>query len=421
MRPSYYLPAVLALVLVAAVVVLRAPPASPAAFEKALLNGRPERAVRILEDLADEPAELEKVDRNALNFLLEALGEDRRLSLRFFAALDEGGYRPADPFRHADWLWREYALLLLQEGRRPEAGEAAARIGDPDEIILMLLDRRFADLVRERPRTFDIRAQAEQALAEHRALAARHPDRLIGRVLIASDLHELGRPLEALAVLDQAVEAAAADAGRFSDAETEMQWALDERSAVLWGLGRYDEAIAASRRAGKVTVADDRKGAVAANLANMQVSLGRFEDALQTVDEIGPDGAADKYVETWIRSHRVCALGETSQRREAAGEIARLAAEREENPASYTRALLCNGDLDGAAASYLERLRHPRWRSEVSAAFSEYDPPAALPPHDQVMLQRKRQVRARPDVAAALERQGPPARIPLVFTAGMAF
>ena len=102
---------------------------------------------------------------------------------------------------------------------------------------------------------------------------------------------------------------------------------------------------------------------------------------------------------------RACANARAGDARAAVAELAYLTGHEADDPAAATDAMLCVGDLDGAAAALIRRLANPEQQTEALLRLSSYDPQnAALPPHPY--LSRISQLTARADVQAAITRAG---------------
>ncbi len=78
------------------------------------------------------------------------------------------------------------------------------------------------------------------------------------------------------------------------------------------------------------------------------------------------------------------------------------------------RALLCIGDIDGAAAADISRLGDPEHRDTALLALQIYEPPPVVLSEQEAEIERRKAaIRERPDVRAAVDAVGRIERAPL--------
>ncbi|NEX94047.1 hypothetical protein [Caulobacter sp. 17J65-9] len=378
-----------------------------------LYGGHVDQAVAALERL-QAPDALKAFKLELFQDLKQTLAAREKADLRqrMLAALDRLDFAPDEPFETFDAAWAEYARMIVDQNPAG-AARAAARISDPGPLLELRLDKRFAALVDAEPARFDLRAAAERKLAADRAAMAANPKLLAGPHTVASDLRVLGRADEALAVLDAAL--ARTEPNAWTDAGDQLRWARNERAYALLALGRFDEAVAALRQGADLDEHGTLNVSQVINLAEVQLQVGRPEAALETLAVFeAPERRASAYGVMWVKSGQACAYAALGRKAELRMTLTWLAAHADDNPAAHTRALLCAGDVDGAAASYKRRLADPEQRADALAALSQFDPPPVTAPGVKAAAERLAQVRARPDVQAAIAKAGRVERVPLV-------
>ena len=148
---------------------------------------------------------------------------------------------------------------------------------------------------------------------------------------------------------------------------------------------------------------------MAASRINLLNQWGEFDTALTAIadlEALGSDVTSD-YAWMWVYSSKACSLHQLARTEEAEKVLAEsIMPIADENRSAYTRALLCLGRLDEAAASIIDRLQDEKTRYLVIATFIESTIPASTPPFMKELLARKREVHARPDVQKAFKQVG---------------
>jgi tetratricopeptide (TPR) repeat protein len=341
---------------------------------------------------------------------LVASGDETRLT-KVFALLDAHGWTPKDPAGHADSLWTDYALLLVGKGDLVNARRVGARIVHPRDVLRVRLDKRFAPLLEgDGAKAFDVVKAAEADLAAKRKQFAAMPDDPDRLVSLAFGLKQVGRPAEGLALVDAwlAAHPVAEDA-------RPPRWVLGARVDLLWALGRYDEAVAAERLAA-APGPDHANGIHIISLAGALNGLGQNREALSLMKALVIDRAngLDGYQTMLARAQEVCAAAAIGPeaKDDLDDALAYTAAHAADSDPARAEALLCAGDLDGAAALYIARLKDPARRLDALLAFSPMQR-APEPPADTALRARQARVAARPDVKAAIAAVGQTEPIPL--------
>lgn len=326
---------------------------------------------------------------------------DAPLQRRLIKALATA-YRPDDPAQSADRFKRRYAAILTDAGEKAEAWELARAIVSSGVLIDLSLDSRLRDAL---PAGFDGRAEVERNLNTARRDAADHPESLSTLLVVTRYLRQLGRMEEAQELLE-AVGTDKQGSVKFKDWETNRVWLSDTLARIYLRLGRYDDAVAAFRRAMKFKEGDGRNVSQTINLGYAQLRFGRPGDALATVSLLKPESAKlSAYGWMEMRGLQGCARLALGQAAAAKDDLDYVAAHEQDNPDVLTMLQLCAGDLDGAAAAIIRRLDDPELRPAALRYLSDYDPPPASYPVSPVDT-RRGELKARPDVQAAIARAG---------------
>jgi len=333
------------------------------------------------------------------------------LRRRLLKVLTES-YRPDNPFDSIDYFRRDYAGILYDAGDK--AG-AAALIHDIDNERVaneLSFDPRFKPMLAA---DFDVRAGAERSLARARDLMRQHPDQLEPIVRVADQLRRLGRPQEALAVLESArpsIGQMGAQTGAFTDRDDQLNWWWNGIASTQGMLGHYDEAIAAMRSGADVKENGALNVSQVINLAEAQIHFGKPQEALATLAMFdGQPRSLSPYGEMEMRFARGCANALAGHKDAFAADLAFARAHETDHGEALSDLLLCSGDLDGAAAAVIRRLDDPERRTGALLQLSDYDaPPVALP--DPVYAHMPA-LKARADMQAAIVRAGGTRRIHL--------
>jgi hypothetical protein len=343
-----------------------------------------------------------------LNRALTA-SHSRDLQRRLLAILAGGYYQPDDVTASVDLFREDFARLLIEDGDRKGAAALLGDITLPYVLLDLSLDKRFWGMV---PANLDLRAAVERRIAATRALMAGHPDLLVPILDTAEALRQLGRPQEALTLLESARARVAGKGERFSDIDRKANWWWDSVARSEAMLGNVDRSFAAFH--GGAAVEEDGQLNVSQliNLAHAQNRAGRPRDAIATLAPFAGKMSLSPYGMAEMREARGCANTLAGNPEAATGDLAYLRDHTEDNPDALTNLYLCMGDLDGAAAGMIARLDDPDRRVRALIDLSDYDsPPVALPPDP--MRSKFPALKARSDVQAAIGRAGGIARVHL--------
>lgn len=302
-----------------------------------------------------------------------------------------------------DVLWLELTRRALDQDHVARARAVARRIRAPRPLLALHVDRRF-DRIVEASERFALDAAIEADLAQVRARLAAEPDRLVHRTALQRRLLDAARFAEALADTD-AVIAQVSDGGgtkRYVDFDDEYPWTLDHRALALQGLGRSDEAVVQLRRAARRPEGGGMNVSQALNLGWLQAELGKADQALEAVEDLGD---MSPYGRMQLEMVRLM----VAVQREDASAVARhldfMREHRDDAIGTYQLALLHADRGEAAAALLIERLRRSDWRSEALIEVQPYRQ-VPMPPIRATRSARHAALVSRADVQAAIVEAG---------------
>lgn len=336
-----------------------------------------------------------------LNGELEKEGK-KALRRRLLKVLAGSSYAPDESYGPMSGFQYDYAVMLAEAGKTEEARALVAQLETPSSLAKASLDSRLRGLLSGNP---DIRAAAERSLARHRDAIARHPDRLEPSLRAAGDLRRLGRPAEALQLLEPAA-GRIDDPAAFTDRADRLNWWWNEVGYLHLQLGHYDKAVAAFRKGAEIVESGGLNVSQVINLAQIQNSYGHGEEAIKTLSVFEASGRSlSPYGNMALRYNRACAHSVAKRPADSAADVAYIRAHPKDAPLMLGSLLLCLGDLDGAAAEFIKRLDDPDTRTDALIELSDYDDPPVRIPRDPGEA-RIPELKARADVKAAIARAG---------------
>lgn len=308
-----------------------------------------------------------------------------------------------DPFR------RDYAGLLYEAGERDAALAQIRQIENSSILLLLSVDPRFRQALGA---DFEPRAAVERFLATLRTAAVLHPESLGVVIEIAARERQLGRADAALVTL-QAAAPLGPKAKTYADLDEQLNWWWDGVGRTEQALGHFDAAATAFVQGTSTAENGGLNVSQTINLAWAQLRAGRSFDALSTLAVFDvPGRAVSPYGLMEMRSVQACAATQLGKTVDANVAIAFIKAHRGDNIGALGDALLCAGDLDGAAAEFIQRLDDPEQRAAVLLQLSDYNPPAGMLPPDPIHSHIPA-FKQRADVQAAIARAGGARRIAL--------
>ncbi len=335
---------------------------------------------------------------------------------RVLAALEKADYKPKAVLESADWLWLASARMALDAGDTEHAGALVRRITSVKRLIQIRLDARFSAIVAADPARYDLKAAADRGLAKDRAVMDAHAELLQAVHETVTDLRALGRFDEALALAQPPLDRAArAPKGKpaFTDQAQHLNWITDDKGYILLEVGRVDEALAVERAAAALGEEGGKNVSQTINLAGFLNVADKPAEALKVLTPFDKSLTASPYGFAWVHAERACADEGLGRAADLAVELAWLAAHQTDNPSARLKALLCVGDLDGAAASVTADLQDPARRDNALIILCDFDVRPHHTARAALLASRLAAVAARPDVRAAIARVGRTEHIPL--------
>jgi hypothetical protein len=323
----------------------------------------------------------------------------------FLRVVGGDSYRSIYPWASKDLFREDLARILLDEGDREAAAALVRQIAEPYALLELSLDTRLGAIVSP---DVDLRAAAEAELGRARDEMARFPFALAPILGAARDLRMLGRPDEALALLNSAT--ANGKLSAYLDAKDQANWWWNSVAEANQMLGNTDAAFAAYREGAAKGERGYENVSQVINLAHAQVRAERYADALATIGALkgntSPFGAME------AAQARGCANAGLKNMAALAADRAFVAEHEKDNRDVAVDLSICAGDLDAAAAAMIRMLDDPDARVRALILLSDYDPP--LPHHRQGPYPAGyAALKQRADVKAAIARAGGTRRVPL--------
>jgi tetratricopeptide (TPR) repeat protein len=305
--------------------------------------------------------------------------------------------------------------IRLAKGDSKGAAETVAEISDPEVLAKMRVDKRFDSVVRSAPSHFDISRALEDRLSKLKALSAAKPDKLAGINAVAFHLVLMGRPADALKLVDDALARDQASGGGkspFGDRD-KLNWTEDTRTRALARLGRYDEALAQLSKAARLTEDGNVNVSQSINLGSYYDEAGRPKEALDAVASLSLDSASP-FGRMQLVGVRACAYSQLHDDANLRKTLDYLKEHTTDAVGTYGETLICAGDLDGAARDYISLLDAPDSRSDMLYNLQRFQQPDYVPPFRRTMNQRLDALRERPDIRAAIDKYGRIESLPIV-------
>ena len=362
-------------------------------------------------------AELRRLlDRQTMGSLLFGLQTRHQpaLRVRLATALFRIGWPGPGELESSDYLRTILIDDSIGRGNAAEAAGIAEGISTPDSIVSMMVRRRYDQVLAPgRDRLELLRSALEtrdRTSQDALAGASPAPRRVLERVQY---LRGLGRNADAFAL----VEPFTRDVAATASASEEGMWLINEGAYALIALGRNDEAVRLMRSLAALPVAQN-SGLIGPdiNFSEILWETGHPQEAIDHAARLERESGqfANDYGKLWLASATACALGSLNRTAEAAPQLERLRGGRDVNPAAATRAFLCLGDDEAAAALMIHRLEGDD-PGDAILALQDYSLSAG-PAQTGALYDRLVRLRDRPDVRAALDRVGRVYTLPLART-----
>ncbi|PEQ14105.1 hypothetical protein B2G71_00315 [Novosphingobium sp. PC22D] len=306
-------------------------------------------------------------------------GQDRPAYLRFLRLFTGPAFAPTVPEPAIDRMRLDLANELAKDGAQEEARALVSQLQLSGTLLSASFDPRLDQFVSP---DFDLRAAKERDLVALRQVSDARPDRLASALDIVLVQLDLGDVEGAQATLES-VRPEGVLANHFSDLERQHIWWWDTLAQSYAMQNRYDDAVAAFRKA--IALGELGEGNVSQklNLAALQVRYGRAQDALETLDTLSPDEGSEYGALVYHLVHG-CAVHQLGEPASLAEDLAFMSAHEADHPGFLTNLLLCSGDRDGAAQVMIRRLRNADQRGDALEALMIYDPPIGGEPRNPI-------------------------------------
>lgn len=294
----------------------------------------------------------------------------------------------------ASRLWFRFALRRVERGEIALARQVAEQANNPIDVVSMLMDKRFAQIVVQNSPAWDPLVRGQLLLDVLSARAAEAPADLEAQNEFLEVLLVMGQPQKVMEISDSLLQSLAdtnADQSAYF-----RNWIENKRANALLQLGRSEEALAQLVAASKSSEHDGGNTSQLLNLAWLYSRMDMAEQALAALAQV--EGMSDygRMVEALVRHAASLRRGD----REASAEaLAYLREQRDLAPQNFLHALLCADLIDEAAIAVVESLRSPKHRSETLFWLQDLKQPPELVGDISVQA-RRLQLRERADVKA---------------------
>ncbi|MEG3180363.1 hypothetical protein [Sphingomonas sp. LT1P40] len=323
------------------------------------------------------------------------------LRLQFLRIMTADAYDPDEAGASKNGFRYDLAKILAGNGDTAAAAAQIALIDSASILLTMSYDARTGPLM---PAGFDPRAAMERELANARANMLRHPDALSPLLGAVGNLRALGRPKEALELLE-AARAGGKKIEDYADADEFRNWWWDAMARTQEMMGNADATfVAFTQGAGEKENGGDNVSQTI-NLAHAQNRFGRHADALKTLPSTDKGFSASPYGAMEMRLARGCANAALGNMPAYATDLSYAREHAKDNWQVLVDLYLCGGDLDGAAVALIGNLTDADNRAEALVWLSDYD--AALPGRPLYSFEKRlNELKARADVKAAIDKAG---------------
>jgi len=356
------------------------------------------------------PESLAELSDETVQWTVLQMGRDQKLAaerLELLNALFDAKFQLEWHIEPTD-LWRELVLQALERKDMARARAVLKRIESPGSLVRMRIDRRFDAIVQAESGAFDVAAASQAECRKLRHEMGANPTKLGPVVQYMYSLFTVGEYAEVSSLADRILAQnakASKEKPAFDDVADKLNWIYDLKSQALRGLGRWDEALVIQEEARRQRETSTDKVSQAINLGGSYLLRHRPEDALTSLE--GIDWARDLsgYGRMQLQHVRLRAYLQLGKREEAEKVFAYLRENKIDAPDSWQEAMLDWGDMDGAAALYIARLRDPEDRASALYAAQTFKPVPRMP-GELESIERWRKMLARPDVTAAINEVG---------------
>jgi transglutaminase-like putative cysteine protease len=372
-------------------------------------------AALMAQDRGDAAASLITLAQRWPESLSDVDGQDVARTLRGTPKAGPGRYKllkalydakyTSEGFPPSSW-WRDLALLQLERAERAEAIQTLSHIADPYVAISVLADNRFEPVRSGVQSQLDVSEVARQEVDVGREIEHRNADKLQPIIELTYFLLHSGRYEEALALCDQVIARVNEATGPkiYKDYEGQYVWILDSRSRALYGLGRWDEALAQQVAASHLPELNGDNVSQIINLAGLYNDLARPKEAKEVLAALDPTKTSG-YGRTQVAielMRSAVGLGDTA---EADRQLQDLREHKADSMRTLQDALIYAARNDEAAQLLISRLGDLDERVPALMDVQQYRD-GREPALVQEFRRRWQVLIGRPDVQAAIGKVG---------------
>jgi len=356
------------------------------------------------------PKSLAEFSGETIMHIVYGLRDDRKLGverLELTKALFDAGFTTEWGMQPSG-LWRELVLDALEHKDAPRAAQVLKRVTHSDTLIAMRTDRRFDALVQAEPKSFDVAAAAQADCKRWLKVVDANPGKLGPIVQYMYALLKVGDYQQVVTLSERALAKQARgtrDKPAFEDEEDQLNWVHDLKSQGLRGLGRWDDALAVQQKARDLRETSSDKVSQAINLGYTYTMRNEPAEALKSLEGVDWAKSLSGYGRMQFQQVRLRAYLEQGNRAEAEKVYAYMRENKSDAPDTWQDAMMDWGDLDGAAAQYITRLRDPEERAQALYSAQTFLAQPRMPRELEERAQWEKLL-ARTDVAAAIAEVG---------------
>ncbi|WP_111267635.1 tetratricopeptide repeat protein [Marilutibacter maris] len=370
-------------------------------------------AAAFIEFVQRWPEQLEDIDEIVIHQLRHALPADSRARVEMAQALFDANWK--SPYGGDSSIWYDLALARLGQNQPEQARAVLTRIDTPVDLIRIRSDKRFDRVFNRDAPGHDVDGALRRQIEAQKQHAVIFPDDVRAHVQLSYALLSAGRNEEVIKLADRTMARlarASLERPAFTHID-EQVWLMDSRAVALRRLGRVDDALDEMRRASQLSEQGEQNVSQALNLGDFYCSLGRPDEAMAAVAQIGEMSAYGQMV---LHKVRHCAAVQRGDARMGGASLAHLDGNEDEAPTILLEALLRAGRIDEAAARLIAQLQSDDRRGRMLEWLQDYPLPQPLPGNVAMRAARAAML-ARDDVTAAIAAVGRIERYDIIPTA----
>ena len=310
--------------------------------------------------------------------------DDRRTQRRLLEALWSAHYTSPEIYQSPESLWFELFEAEVAAGNDTLAREVLMSFREPETVIKLRCDKRYARFLSESPEQGDFQTRLDASLVTARQLMEKNPRSVEAVNNLAYRLVNANHLEEALSLSEEAITRAtsANDAPAYDDQTEKLQWLYMDRSIALGRLNRTEDRVLQQEKARDSAIAGGKGSdnvSQPINLGGTYVAEGRPKEALAVMADV--DNRVSAYGKMAATGVRACAYKQLHDQTKLDEAMAYLKANGEDGYGPYRGALMCTGDADGLAQLMIARLENPLTRNQtlywmqgfLTAPRSDYD------------------------------------------------